>query len=62
MASVGNLAIIPIQDVLGLGNEARMNLPASEAGNWNWRMKPDALSGDLAARLLDLTKLYGRIR
>jgi 4-alpha-glucanotransferase len=62
MASVGNLAIVPMQDVLGLGNEARMNLPASETGNWAWRMKPDALSGELAARLRDLTKLYGRIK
>jgi 4-alpha-glucanotransferase len=61
MSSVGNLAIVPMQDVLGLGNEARMNLPASEAGNWAWRMKPDALGGELAARLKNLTKLYGRI-
>ena len=62
VASVGNLAIIPMQDVLGLGNEARMNLPASETGNWNWRMKPDAVPGDTAARLRELTKLYGRIK
>lgn len=62
MASVGNLAIVPMQDVLGLGNEARMNLPASETGNWAWRMKPNALGGELATRLHDLTKLYGRIK
>jgi 4-alpha-glucanotransferase len=62
LASVGNLAIIPIQDVIGLGNEARMNLPASETGNWDWRMYDDAVSGDTAARLRELTKLYGRIK
>lgn len=62
LASVGSLAIVPVQDVLGLGNEARMNLPASETGNWSWRMKPGALTGELAERLRDLTKLYGRNR
>ena len=62
MASVGNLAIIPLQDVLGLGNEARMNLPASETGNWNWRTKTNALTSEVATRLRDLTKLYGRIK
>lgn len=62
LASVGNLAILPMQDVLGLGHEARMNLPASETGNWDWRMKPRALTGGLATRLRDLTKLYGRIK
>ena len=62
MASVGDWAIIPTQDLLGLGNEARMNLPASERGNWQWRMKSDVLNGDLARRLRDLTKLYGRTK
>jgi 4-alpha-glucanotransferase len=62
MASVADLAILPLQDVLGLGNEARMNLPASEQGNWNWRMKPDVLNGELSTRLRDLTTLYGRIK
>jgi 4-alpha-glucanotransferase len=62
VASVGNLAIIPMQDVLGLGNEARMNLPASETGNWNWRMKPNTVSSETAVRLRELTKLYGRIK
>jgi 4-alpha-glucanotransferase len=51
-----------MQDVLGLGNQARMNLPASEHGNWNWRMKSNVLSRDLSARLRDLTKLYGRTK
>ena len=51
---------MPLQDVLGLGTEARMNLPASTSGNWDWRYRADALTGDIAARLRRLTHLYGR--
>lgn len=61
MSSVAETAIIPMQDVLGLGSEARMNLPASETGNWLWRMKDSALSEDLSMRLRKLSELYGRI-
>jgi 4-alpha-glucanotransferase len=50
-----------MQDMLGLGNEARMNLPASKNGNWTWRMKPNGLTSELTERLRNLTKLYGRI-
>jgi 4-alpha-glucanotransferase len=51
------LAITPLQDVLRLGNEARMNLPGSEgAGNWSWRYDAKALTGELAAELRVLTK------
>jgi 4-alpha-glucanotransferase len=60
LASVGNIAIIPLQDILGLGNEARMNLPNSTSGNWSWRYATGALTGDLRARLKALTELYGR--
>ena len=60
LASVANTAIIPLQDVLGLGNEARMNLPNSATGNWSWRVKAEALSSEIAARLRDLTEVYGR--
>jgi 4-alpha-glucanotransferase len=60
-ASVANTAIVPLQDVLGLGSEARMNLPNSTAGNWLWRFQPGQLSADLSARLRDLTELYGRL-
>ncbi len=59
-ASVANRAIAPLQDVLGLGSEARMNLPNSNQGNWIWRYKPDILTKDLALRLRSLTRLYGR--
>lgn len=59
-ASVADRSVAPLQDVLGLGNEARMNLPNSSAGNWSWRYKPDALSKDAALRLRELNRLYGR--
>ena len=60
-ASVANTTIVPMQDVLGLGSEARMNLPNSTSGNWLWRFKESDLCDELSARLRDLTKLYGRI-
>src|SRR5687767_6621062 len=58
LASVANTAIVPLQDLLGLGTEARMNLPNSTEGNWAWRFK--ALDPDLALRLKELSDLYGR--
>lgn len=60
-ASVANTAIVPLQDVLGLGTEARMNLPNSTQGNWSWRFHAGSLIGDIAARLKKLTSLYGRL-
>jgi 4-alpha-glucanotransferase len=60
-ASVANTAIVPIQDVLGLGSEARMNLPNSTSGNWLWRLKENELSQELSSRLRELTELYGRL-
>jgi 4-alpha-glucanotransferase len=59
-ASVADTAVVPLQDVLGLGNEARMNLPNSTEGNWSWRFEKGALNAELAARLKELTTLYGR--
>ena len=59
-SSKADTAIVPMQDVLGLGSEARMNLPASETGNWKWRMKPDALSDHLSSRLRDLAESSNR--
>src|SRR5207237_7299024 len=50
-ASVANTAIVPMQDVLGLGTGARMNLPNSISGNWVWRFREDALTDELTARL-----------
>jgi 4-alpha-glucanotransferase len=60
LASVANTAIIPLQDLLGLGTEARMNLPNSTEGNWAWRYDSDALTDEIATRLKQLTELYGR--
>ena len=49
------LAVVPLQDVLDLGTEARMNMPGTESGNWQWRYCADDLTPELAARLRDLT-------
>ncbi|MEP6708202.1 MAG: 4-alpha-glucanotransferase [Pyrinomonadaceae bacterium] len=60
LASVANTAVVPLQDLLGLGSEARMNLPNTTEGNWSWRVKPNALTGEITERLRKLTELYGR--
>ena len=59
-ASVARLAIAPLQDVLGLGSEARMNRPSTASGNWRWRFGEGALTPALAGRLRELAALYGR--
>jgi 4-alpha-glucanotransferase len=61
LASVADMAIIPLQDVLGLGSEARMNLPARPSGNWQWRFTWNRLTRKRRARLKELTELYDRI-
>lgn len=60
LASVALVAIIPLQDLLGLASDARMNLPASQKDNWAWRFKSGALDDQLSLRLKDMTELYGR--
>jgi len=60
LASVANTAIIPMQDLLGLGSEARMNRPGAGQGNWEWRVSASALTQELAARLGKLTRIYER--
>jgi len=60
MMSVANMAIFPMQDILGLGEEARMNRPATLEGNWEWRMLPGVLTPDLATKLRKMTEMYGR--
>lgn len=60
MESVANTAISLMQDVLGLGSEARMNLPGSSSGNWKWRMKPMAATAEIAGRLKEMVVLYDR--
>lgn len=60
MASVAGVVIVPLQDVLGLGNEARMNLPGTATGNWKWRYQTSALTEEISDRLKKLVVLYGR--
>jgi 4-alpha-glucanotransferase len=59
-ASVADYAIAPLQDVLDLDTEARMNLPGRPAGNWGWRFRPEMLTEGVLERLRDLTEVYGR--
>jgi len=60
LMSVAATAILPMQDVLGLSSDARMNLPGTAHGNWSWRMQPDRLTTDLAAEYGALLSRYGR--
>lgn len=59
-ASPARLAILPAQDVLGLGSEARMNRPGEEYGNWTWRLEPGELTREHASRLRDLAGRFDR--
>jgi 4-alpha-glucanotransferase len=59
-SSVGELAVVQMQDVLGLGSAARMNTPSTLGGNWQWRMLPGAATADLAAKLRRQMELYQR--
>jgi 4-alpha-glucanotransferase len=61
LASVANTAIFPIQDVLGLGTEARMNVPGTPNGNWGYRLEAKQLSSKVAAKLARLTETYERL-
>lgn len=58
--SVADMALYPMQDVLGLGTEARMNLPGKSLGNWEWRFAWDQVGPEHAARLYELTALFKR--
>ena len=60
LSSVSKIAIIPMQDLLELGSEGRMNTPGVPNGNWSWRCKREDFSKELSEKLLKLTKLYGR--
>lgn len=59
-SSVSYLAIAPMQDFLELDNNARMNTPSTLGNNWIWRMDKNALTDELANRIADMTKIYGR--
>jgi 4-alpha-glucanotransferase len=60
LTSVADLAMVPLQDLLELGSEARMNQPARESGNWSWRTVPGQLPSDLADRVRDLVGAAAR--
>lgn len=60
LSSVADIAIVPVQDLLGLGSEARMNLPGRAAGNWKWRFTEGQLTAAHGARLGELSRIYDR--
>lgn len=61
VASVADMAIIPIQDYLCLGSEARINRPSTLGDNWKWRLKPGQIEDKLLEEMRNMTKLYGRL-
>jgi 4-alpha-glucanotransferase len=60
LGSVADTAIVPAQDLLGLGSQARMNQPGTSSGNWRWRLLPNQLTAHIAQRLGALTSAYER--
>jgi 4-alpha-glucanotransferase len=59
--SVADFALIPMQDVLGLGSEARMNTPSLDGGNWSWRLAPGEFTADLTSKLAHLAEVTDRL-
>ena len=60
--SVSDLAIVPMQDIIGVGSEGRMNTPATQGMNWGWRATADQITGKLAKRVYKYMQMYGRLR
>jgi 4-alpha-glucanotransferase len=60
LMSVAHTAIYPLQDVLGIGSEGRMNTPGRATGNWTWRYRSEMITHAVRDRLLDLTEIFGR--
>lgn len=60
LGCVADTAVIPMQDYLGLGSEARINTPSTLGGNWEWRMERDACTEELSKHMLELAQIYGR--
>ncbi|MCI5649918.1 MAG: 4-alpha-glucanotransferase [Fusicatenibacter sp.] len=61
MESVADLAVIPIQDYLGLGGEARINFPSTLGNNWKWRLVPGQFNSEIAGKIRRLTKITARL-
>ncbi len=62
LGSVADTAVIPMQDYLGLGSNARINTPSTLGGNWEWRMESGACTKELSAYMLELARVYGRAK
>jgi 4-alpha-glucanotransferase len=60
LSSVANTAVVPLQDVLGLGSETRMNFPSRAEGNWRWRFDAEQLTPHITEKLAEMTRIYGR--
>lgn len=60
-SSVADIAVVPLQDVMSLGSEARMNMPGQASGNWGWRFRPEQLERWMAPQLREMANLYGRL-
>ncbi len=61
LASVADTAIVPVQDLLGLGSDARLNRPGTATGNWRWRLVPGQLTRETARKLAVMTETYDRV-
>jgi 4-alpha-glucanotransferase len=61
LASVANMVVIPLQDILKLDSSARMNVPGTSCGNWTWRFVADDIKEEHRTRLHDITEMYGRL-
>lgn len=59
-SSVGDLAVVTMQDILGIGSKGRMNTPSTQGCNWKWRMKQDAISQKLTKKVRRQVEIYGR--
>ena len=60
LSSVANTCVLTMQDLLGLGSEARINTPSTVGDNWKWRMKKDAFDEELVEKLRNITEVFGR--
>jgi 4-alpha-glucanotransferase len=61
MSSIAALSIVPMQDILGFGEDCRMNRPGTSSGNWRWRCAPHYFNKETADRLLNMTIFYNRL-